>query len=355
MSLDVTKQIKIEEIATIELVKGGKIIILHGNSNDKNDKIVLKVEEGASVAQVKSAKAVMKAVDPSLKTKIVSIEETNALIDAIGGYVEDNALNYILGGEREPHLNAENLEVMLNMLESWKERIAEGNNPLLKMSYVEVKDVRSMLEKRLNNDAKNKTDLRAFTNALNAPGGLEKLGMIIAADMMNDNHDRFSVRGGKGENFPTKNDQLPTEYKRIVFQAMTNPGNVFLQIVGEGGNTLSGLDFIPPVADGADINKDPSTHKDPKYKEKHPIATLTDKTKRNAFAEKVASDLDKMVSPKRGFLGRRRLDSKAAQRLAKGMVDGGRAIREALDKKAKKQNEVSEGLKWRLAELAKLN
>lgn len=338
MALDVKKPIDIKDIATIELVKDGKVIILHGYGDDK---IVLKVEKDASLNQVKNAKAVMKAVDPSLKTKIVSREEAETVIDAIDGYVDDNLINYVLGGEKEPHLSAENLETLRSAMETWIGNIDSGMNPLLKMSFVEVKDVRSMLGKRLSTENKSKADLRSFAEALNAPGGLEKLGSVIAADMMNDNHDRFSIRGGVGQNIPTKaNPTTPADIKRLQFQAVSNIGNIFLQVTDDGGKTLSGLDFIPPVVDGADINKALAA--------KHPIHTLVDPQARTAFAEKVARDLEKIINPKRGFLGRRKLDSKAARRLVAGMVEGARKINIALKKKALKQNPVSVGLQARI-------
>jgi hypothetical protein len=335
MALDVKSPIKLEDIKYIELIKGGKIIILHGNNKEK---LVLKEEESASVKQVNSAKAVIKAVDPSLKTKIVSKEEAKAVIAAIEGAIEDNQLSASLNNDdNHPLFSVDDLLAIKLMMEKWLVDMDNEKNPVLKMAYVDVKDVRSALEQRLGSGPDRKASLREFAAALNAPGGFEKLGAVIAADMMNDNHDRFSVRNGLGQQIGER---------RFQFKALTNPGNVFLEVTESGGRTLSGLDYIPPGKVTADF--------DLPLKENHPAKVLADKTQRAAFVAKVVSDLETLVHPKRGFLARNKLKSDAAKRMIAGMIEGARKIETVLQKKASKQANVSAGLTERLALLAQV-
>lgn len=335
MPLDVKNQIAIEDIKYIELIKDGKIIILHGKGNDK---VVLKEEERASVEQVKGAKAVMKAIEPSLKTKIVSKDEAESVISAIDGTIEDNDLSASLSNsDDDPLYNKEELTSVRSMMKKWLEDIETGKNPLLKMSYVDVKDIRSALQKRLGSGPDRKATLREFAAALNAPGGFEKLGAVLAADLMNDNGDRFSVRGGIS---PQIGD------RRFRFKALTNPGNVFLEVTETGGRSLSGLDYIPQSETTADINLP--------LKDNHPAKVLADKTQRAAFVSRVISDLETLVHPKRGFLSRNKLNSDAARRMIAGMIEGARKIEAALKKKADKQANVSVGLAQRLSLLAQV-
>lgn len=335
MPLDVKNPIVLEDIKNIELIKEGKVIILHGKGNDK---VVLKEEERASVAQVKGAKAVMAAVDPSLKTKIVSKDEAESIISAIDGAIDDNQISAGLSdGDNDPIYGVDDLLAIKSMMEKWLSDIETGKNPLLKISYVDVKNVRSALEKRLGSGPGRKATLREFAAALNGPGGFEKLGAVIAADMMNDNHDRFSVRGGISPQIGER---------RFQFKALTNPGNVFLEVTETGGRTLSGLDYVPPSETGADINLP--------LKDKHPAKVLADKTQRAAFVAKVISDLETLVHPKRGFLARNKLKSDAAKRMIAGMIEGARKIEAVLQKKAGKQANISAGLAERLALLAQV-
>lgn len=335
MALDVKNPIILADIKDVELIKDGKVIILHGKSDEK---LVLKEEENASVAQVKGAKAVIKAVDPSLKTKIVSKEEAESIIAAIDGVTDDNELSASLANAANaPAYSADDLLAIRKLMAKWLVDIESGKNPLLKMAYVDVKNIRSALEKRMGSGPERKANLREFAAALNGPGGFEKLGAVIAADMVNDNHDRFSVRGGLSHQIGDR---------RFQFKALTNPGNVFLEVTETGGRTMSGLDYIPPSETSADFNQP--------LKEKHPVKVLADKTQRAAFVAKVVSDLESLVHPKRGFLARNKLKSDAAKRIIAGMIDGARKIEAVLQRKADKQANVSPGLAERLTLLAQV-
>jgi len=328
MALDVNSPINPLDINEIQLVKDGKIIVLHGHGKDK---LVLKQEKDASVAQVKGAKTVMSAVDPALSTKVVTKAEAELLITFIDDLLEVEGAAEELNGAIA---NPEYKEIMglKKAVQKWLTDMESGKNPLLKMAYVNVFDIRDVLERRLGTGPDNKAGIQAFIAGLNGEGGFEKLGSVLAADMLNDNHDRFCVWGGTS---PTIGG------RQFRFKALTNAGNVFLEVTENGGKSLSGLDFVPPVLDGADINLP--------LKEKHPARILADKTKRAEFAAKVISDLEMIVHPKRGKLSRNKLPGDAAKRLIAGMIVGAKSIAAALKKKAAKQNPVSAGIAERLA------
>jgi hypothetical protein len=338
MTLSVKDPILPIDIADIHLLKNGKIIFLTGHEGER---LVLKTELGTSAGNVKNAKAVMKAIDPSIKTKIVTQEEIDLLLDWAKQVIAiENSFANLPQDEKNkkgPGLNPlrkEALQSLIDALTEWHnsmkntDNINDAMNPLIKINYVDVKDIKDEVEKRLNEEKKDKSGVRAFVRALNGPGGFETLGKIIAADLVNDNDDRFAVNGGSDVNIGGRS---------FSFKALVNPGNVFLNISNNGAKSISGLDFIAP---GRMSNKDINAP----LPIDHPIHHLTTKELRAKLATNVVADLELIVNPKRGRFSFNKLDSNAAKRLQAGMIEGAQLIAAEFDRKYRSKPE--KGNRW---------
>ncbi len=338
MTLSVKNPIMPIDIADIQAFKGGKIIFLTGHEGEK---IVLKTELGTSVANVKNAKAVMKAIDPSIKTKIVTKEELGYLLDWATAALEiESAFDQLPQDEKIDkgpglkNIRKESLQALKAALTEWGDRIDAqddinaAQSPLIKLNYIDVKDIGSEIEKRLNEEKKDKSGVRAFVRALNAPGGFETLGKVIAADLVNDNRDRFALDGGWSPKIGGRT---------FAFKALVNPGNVFIKIASHGASSISGLDFIEP---GRVQNKDINLP----LKDDHSIHHLSAKEIRAKLAADVVADLELLVNPKRGRFSFNKLDSNAAKRLQAGMVEGAQLIAAELDRKYRSKPE--KGNRW---------
>lgn len=338
MTLSVKNPIMPIDIADIQVIKNGKIIFLTGHEGER---IVLKTELGTSVANVKNAKAAMKAIDPSIKAKIVTDEEIGYLLDWATSAMEiEVAFEQLPQDEKDKkgpglkNFRKESLKALRDALTEWRNRLNaqddtnQAKDPLIKLNFADVKDLKDEVEKRLNEEKKDKSGVRAFVRALNGPGGFETLGKVIAADLVNDNDDRFAVDGGI---------DITIGNRDFSFKALVNPGNVFINITKDGANSISGLDFIAP---GRQENKDVNAA----LPKNHPIHHLSTKEARARLAANIVSDLELIVNPKRGRFSFNKLDSNAAKRLQAGMVEGAQLIAAELDRKYRSKPE--KGNRW---------
>src|SRR5262245_9504061 len=192
----------------------------------------------------------------------------------------------------------------------------------VKMGFKDLTKLSVVARARRHGD---KTGVREFARALKAPGGLEKLGEIIAVDLFNDNHDRCKVRGGRA-------------YHGIRVQFLFNLGNVLLS-----AGQVSGLDSWDPNAKTRDLQQRLSI-RDPDNEWGGyllgPDAAVTIQTRtgprritKNAFAAGVIADLETVLGPRdrKFFLARtQRLPANAEMRLKHGMTHGARKIRQFL-------------------------
>jgi hypothetical protein len=159
------------------MLKDPKVWLLVGQNDDK---VVIKIE-AVSQSQYKSVNPIVKAVAPGAKLKILTPKERSELQQYISNF-EAVAEEYRKLGYPYYYDEARAVNSLKNSL--------TFNDPVVKMAAFDVKDLESALDKRLG-QAPDKTDLRAFTATLKAPGGLERLGRIIAVDLFNGNTDRF--------------------------------------------------------------------------------------------------------------------------------------------------------------------
>lgn len=342
MTLSVKNPILPIDIADIQVYKNGKILVLTGHEGER---IVLKTELGTSVGEVKNARAVMKAVDSSLKTKIVTLDEIGYLLEWVDMSLEIEVAYANLPsddkskkGAGSSNMRKESLTALRRAITDWREAmtaeedINNARNPLLKLNYIEVTDIKAEVEKRLKEEDKDKTGVRAFVRALNGTGGFETLGKVVAADLVNDNNDRFAVDGG---------GSLLVGNRTFEFKALVNAGNVFLNIAQGGANTLSGLDFIAPT--GKRVNKDINAA----LTAEHPIHHLASRDLRSRLAADIVADLELMLNPKKKRYTFAKLDSNASKRLVAGMIEGAKLIAAELDRKYRKDNRWTDGVSQR--------
>lgn len=170
--------------------------------------------------------------------------------------------------------------------------------------------------------AGDKSDVRLIAKALNAPGGLEALGAIIAADAFNSNNDRFAFDGMGGMN-----------WNGARLQCLANVGNVFVASSKSGAATPIGLDTWDPGSQHKNLREALN-----EQLSRWPGRMLADaaKAERVTFANMVVEDLEMVLGPRnRNFLakalvGTDRLDKQAKPRVVAGIESGAQKIRDYL-------------------------
>lgn len=191
-----------------------------------------------------------------------------------------------------------------------------------------------------------KTDVRVIAASLNAPGGLEKLGSIIAADFFIGNRDRF-VWPPPGSSWPKENGER--------LKALQNVGNVFVSIDSRQNKGVpSGLDILDPGNPFKNI-----TRKMDLDEEWMGLLLGAEKNDdRSQFAHDVIADLNYILGPRNRrfkFLQQERLGPQASNRLLVGMKNGADRIRASLSRYMKGHGALPTGvghrierLKWKL-------
>jgi|SRR5215467_966985 len=305
MPLSLDGLIDSNDIAEITMLKFKKVWLLTGFLGDQ---IVIK-KDSVYTKQYDSVNPIVEAVAPDATLRILAASEVASLNNYVIRFTkltsdwQNHQATY--RANEAPAIAA--LKVVLTFPE-----------PFVKMRAVRVTDLEKALAKRLAPNA-DKKDLRTFTATLNASGGLERLGEIIAVDLFNGNTDRF-YPGGSG---------LDTTIGGMTFQlrSLVNVGNVF-KIMTDAGNQVGALDFVDPNSPFKDIDQDLATAE---QGEGWQGRLLADRTKRKNFAKDVVGDLEKLLNPHKGrFSLRHKLNRNAAERVEHGMVEGTRLIKKKL-------------------------
>jgi hypothetical protein len=327
MPLSSSSIIMVNDINHIKMLKLLKVWLLTGVNNDK---VVIKTDS-VKAAQIKAANPIVKSVVPGAKLTILTPGEIGALKGFISDW-QDLARAYEQLGMAYQPQEAEAVKELSTAL--------TFDTAFVKMEAQNLVDLQNALEDRLNNG--NKKSLAGFVTALNAHGGLEKLGAIIAADMFNGNSDRF---------FPNSANSHTIGKTTFQTRCLVNVGNVFGAYHVSGTFQVAGLDFVDPQS----RFKDPNT----------PLATaeaasgpwsgrvLADKQKRNDFAKDVIHDLEVLLSPRSRFRLRSKLNGDASTRLVSGMVQGAKLIAAKMETKYN-PNGWTPGLKDRYMVMAQV-
>lgn len=251
----------------------------------------------------------MKAVDRTIASRLLTTGEIDALIQ----YTELAMVDAGLSGGQTPS----DIAALRGFLDQ------PAGPTWLKMNKLEgiVNLEMAAISARAEGANRDKQGVRAIAAALSGPGGLEKLGSILAVDLFNGNNDRFSLdEPGQAE------ARIPGH--QLKFHRMTNIGNVVLCLQN---NVLRpvGLDAYAGFSEFRDLSANqPPPREWPGYR-------LTDAQAqwRRKFANEVAADLETALGPRNRkvvFASTNRLPPDAGARIAKGMDQGITALKTKL-------------------------
>jgi hypothetical protein len=312
MALSIHNPIVANEIDSVHSLRRLKIFKLVGFQNER---LVVKLEQmlhGLDKTQPdqklgrKEALSVnvnlMRSVDPDAEVVVLTGDE----LQAIREYID-----YQLKIARE-------LRNPLSVPVQELSQALEFGGKWVKMEFKDLMNLDDVGNDRLGG---NKTGVRQFAAALKAPGGLEKLGEIIAVDLFNHNRDRFALR-------------TTTEFNNIRLKFLVNIGNVFLS-----SRQVSGLDSWDPFSTlkvtRKHLNEQLGHNEWGGYLlQEHGTVTINGRViTRGVFAEGAIDDLETVLGPRdRNFflLRNKRLPMDAKRRLKQGMMSGATKIRDHL-------------------------
>jgi hypothetical protein len=222
-----------------------------------------------------------------------------------------------------------------------------GSGPWFKMSKAEgVIDLKSAIEDaQVRHD---KTGLRAIAQALNALGGFERLGRIVAIDLYNNNLDRF--------NWFNAGDWNPWSATNAKFKTIGNLGNVLLALE-KGALRPVGLDSFDSQSEYSDVGQTIDVLETGKTGPKElwggNLLARDARDRRKRFAQDIFDDLQDALWPRHRWLffpNKRRLDKNGPQRILRGMDLATNTLRGMLQQKLSKSS-PPQGLASRLAVL----
>lgn len=289
MTLQMSGQIETDDIGGVRKLDPIRpVYLLAGDSG----KVVIKRDNTVHAADPRNMRTAlrnMKAVDRTMESRQLLSSEIQALAE----FVELRKLEAgLLGSQPAPEVNQLGVDLAVAGGVSWiKSNFFEG--------LVNLESAAAMAL----NDGKN-SGIKAIAAALNLPGGLEKLGQILAVDAFNGNDDRFDF-----SNAPVVNPG----YRRL-----TNAGNVAVCLQN---NVLRpvGMDAYAGAAEFRSVaNAGAPDREWPGYRLKP-----EQRPWRMQFCEDVATDIETALHPRKRFVSlTRRLSRNAGPRLAAGMEEG---------------------------------
>lgn len=250
----------------------------------------------------------MKAVDPAIASRQLTSRE----LEALATFIEAQMLDAQLSGRPVP-AEVTALEGYLN----------QGAGPTwLKMNKLEgIMNLESAALAARNQG--NKEGVRAIAAALSAPGGLEKLGEILAVDLFNGNNDRFDL-----------DDQPQGQaFHGLQFRRLANMGNVVLCLQNDILRPV-GLDAYAGMSEFRNFDK-PEPPGNSRWPGRHLADTPQEDQWMKAFCEDVAHDLETALGRRnrRGIFAlasKSRLPGDAAIRLWRGTGGGVRKLKTKL-------------------------
>ncbi|NJN00531.1 MAG: hypothetical protein HC793_02565 [Aquincola sp.] len=322
MPLAIENPLRASDIMEARELKDGKIFLLTGRDGSK---LVLKAESNVTGDQLKAAAPVLKAIDPSVKMKPLVASEVLELKQFLRSWrMYVDFLKAMTGSDTDLPISAQEKQSM-DELEACVTKYgvvgSRGGTDIAKMSYQQMSTLSSVLkvENKPANDAswdEARSVFADFVKALNASGGLEKLGQIVAGDFFIGNQDRF-VSSGTGVQV-----QLYGEKHRL--NVILNLGNVIIVKDAKGKARPSMLDYMDPNTEFLNPSLTLATMKNP---EDWPMRVLLDKKQRMSFAERLVDDLEYLLKPEKSLFGFNKLGgSRAASRVNDGIVKGIKAI-----------------------------
>jgi hypothetical protein len=304
--MDISRPVPTHAIESVTQLADGHPVFL---VRLQNGAFVLKAEDSSSNRQVADPASIMNAVDPRAQSRVLKKDEIMRIRDWVAGHPQDveeqnagDLLGRLRGALRPP----------MPMAGIPGGMMPQQNNVIVIMQAKQnLQNLEAAGTAALGGD---KTAVKRLATALNQPGGLEKLGEILAADAFTGNQDRVNFEGaGK-------------MWNGAQLQCLQNPGNVF---VGDeqGRPTVLGLDTFDPTNQFSRM-EDWQDASDGFF---YPGQLL-----RNDAGNRRAEVIQKVVADIETILGRRnrkipgarksRLPADAAQRIDRGMMNGAAKI-----------------------------
>ena len=307
MPLSMTSEIKVADIISIKMFKDMKVFLLQGVGSE----LVIKID-AVQATQIKSSGVATKAIDPSVKMKILTDSEHFALEEYCRYFEETMAFYNDLGLKGKPEWQAEKLAVA-----DLKQGLTFPE-PFAKMTKQTIHHLEEAATERGKG---NKSIVRLYASSLKASGGLERLGQVVAGDLFNGNTDRFSPNAGQTKTIG------PYTFD---FKALVNPGNAMIIALDDGSFGATMLDYVDPNSLFKDIAVPLATAE---RQGAWPGRTLVDKKLRHAFAKDIVSDLESVLQPNKSWYNTSKLGSGAVSRLEAGMVEGAKLLKRRLEAK----------------------
>lgn len=272
--------------------------------------------------------SIMKTVSPQAAGKMLVPSEVQAIKD----YVV-RSKQYITKLKQQPDKDLEELEHYIGQYQNWY-KMAEAPGLI---------DLATALSQARAATNASKRGIRDIAQALNAPGGFETLGRIVAADLYNVNSDRFYLNENFGSRDGAHDETLGQRYR-----VLQNIGNVMVTVQKKDRIVL-GLDSYDPTSDYHDI------HQQIDAADAGWWGSLLSTAKRprlGNFCQDIFLDLEEALGPRNrkfSFLNQKRLDPRGAQRIYDGTQQGRAMIIEKVIKLAGKMAAgTNSGLQSRL-------
>lgn len=329
MPLSMKEPIRAEDISAVKELKDGKVFLLTGHKPPvgEPERIVIKGEYlGANAHDVagkmKSGAIAARLIDPDAEVKPLSAVERAALMSFAANFEELNKRC-----AKEPSFaGTDSGGAVTSLCQSLKSPIYRW----VKMKVQNLTTLEQALVQRANGD---KTSLQRFTDALKAPGGLEKMGRVVAADSFIGNVDRIctTLYGNNADGSRVARNLLwtsdPSASKgtpalELKLKTFGNLGNIIVAAADPKGKRFEAslLDYLDPNSNQGNVDRDIDAE--------YAMHCLGDEVTRKAFVTDVIQDFETVLRP-----GRSRFDfsnttlgANAEARFEAGLIDGCKAI-----------------------------
>lgn len=334
--LSMNSEFSVLDIDSIEHLKRGAVYLVKGNG----PAIVVKREEihGNESQHFDLNRKAMGVIDKDVKASHrLSVRELAALTSFIAH--ERHRISLELNG-RLPGGTAD-LDTALNVLNGKNGATGAGmvwyKMPLMsKMDNLQDAWNKAQGARPFGEGTEDQSSalMSTFLTTLKAPGGLEALGQVIAADLFNGSRDRIAPKKDKMDF-----NRVVYGNKKYVLHTIKNVGN--LMIVNNGkAATITGMDFIDPKTIYTSVTRSlDDLHKSVSWDG----YVIVDQKQRKEFAKAVVQDLEEIFKAgswkkKKDFFGRTLSDqsvlgSDAARRLSHGMVKGAKLLVKYFDER----------------------